>query len=216
MFVGHFAVAFLAKRAQPGISLGTATFAAVLVDLLFFVFLIAGIESFIPVPGAKLNRMIGENIAYSHSLLAGIVWGGIFSAIYFLRLRYARGAWILFALVVSHWVLDVISHRPDMPIAPGIRSVFGLGLWNSMPATVLVEGGLWLTAIVLYTRAARPKTPARICAFWMGVAMLTLIGINNPRAGMDADSIRAGTGGLVLFLAAIAWAYWIDRAPRAG
>jgi hypothetical protein len=214
MFVGHFAVALLAKRGEPKISLGTATVAAMLADLICFVFLIAGIESFAPVRGVKLNRVIGENIVWSHSLLMGVVWGAIFGAIYFFWRRYWRGALILFALVISHWVLDVISHRPDMPIAPGVPLKLGLGLWNSMPATLLIEGGLWLVAIVLYVRATRSKSTIGLFAFWIGIAFLTLIGLSNPSAGMNPDPVKAGIGGLVVFGSAIAWAYWMNRARR--
>jgi hypothetical protein len=214
MVTGHFAVAFLAKRAEPKISLGTAAFAAMLVDPIFFVLLIAGIESFAPVPGAKLNRVIGENIAWSHSLLMGILWGAIFAAIYFLWRRYWRGAWILFALVISHWVLDVISHRPDMPLAPGTSVRLGLGLWNSMPATLFIEGGLWLTAIVIYVRSTRSKSIVGLFAFWIGAALLTLIWLSNPAAGINPDAVKAGIGGLVVFLSAIAWAYWMNRAHQ--
>jgi hypothetical protein len=212
MCVGHFAVALLAKRADPKISLGTATLAAMLADLICFVFLIAGIESFAAVPGVKSNRVIGENIAWSHSLLMGMVWGAIFAAIYFFWRRYWRGAWILFALVISHWVLDVISHRPDMQLAPGLPLKLGLGLWNSMPATLVVEFGLWLIAIVIYVRSTRSKSMVGLFAFWIGAAFLTLIGLSNPSAGMNPDPVKAGIGGLVVFGSAIAWAYWMTRA----
>lgn len=160
----------------------------------------------------KFNRVIGDNIAWSHSLLSATVFGSIFAAIYFLARRYWGGAMILFALAISHWVLDVISHRPDMPIAPGVEARLGLGLWNSMPATILVEGGLWLVAIVLYVRATRPTSRAGFYAFWIGIAILTLISLNNPAAGMNPDPIKAGIGGLVVFGSAIVWAYWMNRA----
>ena len=214
MFVGHFAVALLAKRADPKISLGTATFAATLADLICFVFLIAGIESFALVPAVKFNRAIGENIAWSHSLLMGIVWGAIFATLYFFWRRYWRGAWILLALVISHWVLDVISHRPDMQLAPGVPLKLGLGLWDSMPATLLVEFGLWLIAIVIYVRATRSKSTIGLLAFWIGIVILTLIGLSNPAAGINPDPVKAGIGGLVVFGSAIAWAYWMNRARQ--
>src|SRR5687767_9569524 len=150
MLVGHLAVGLLGKRIAPKISLGTWTLAAFLADLITFPLLIAGVEHFEPVPGAQLNRTIGRDIVYSHSLLMTVVWGILFAAVYFLSRRYPRGALLLFLVVVSHWVLDVVSHRPDMRLAPGMDQVFGFGLWNSLPATLLVEGSLWLLAIVIY------------------------------------------------------------------
>jgi hypothetical protein len=211
MLVGHFAAAMVGKRIEPGISLGTLVFAALLADLLCFVFLIAGLEHFDAVPGVRLNRFIGHDIAYSHSLLMGAVWAGLFATAYFLKRRFPRGAWILFAVVLSHWVLDVISHRPDMPLAPGVSTVLGLGLWNSFPATLIVEGGFWLLAIILYVRGTSPKTRAGAYAFWIGIALLTLAGANNLFAGIDPNPVRAGIGGLIFFTPFVAWAYWINR-----
>jgi hypothetical protein len=125
--------------------------------------------------------------------------------------RYPRGAWLLFAAVLSHWVLDVISHRPDMLLAPGTHTVFGLGLWNSIPATLIVEGGIWLLAIVIYVRATKPKARAGAWALWIGVALLTLTWYGNIKSGMDPNPVRAGVSGLIFFSLMIAWAYWIDR-----
>src|SRR5437588_5182684 len=75
-----------------------------------------------------------------------------------------RAGWLLSAAVLSHWLLDgrypgMVSHRPDMPLAPGIGltfGLFGLGLWNSIPATLIIEGGFWFLAVTLYVRAALP------------------------------------------------------------
>jgi len=141
MLVGHLAVGLVAKRIEPKISLGTGILAALLSDLLVFPLLIAGIEHFDTLPGATLNRSVGRDIVYSHGLLSNIIWAALFATIYFLHRRYPRGALLLFAVVLSHWLLDFISHRPDMPLAPGTHQVFGLGLWNSLPATLVVEGG---------------------------------------------------------------------------
>ncbi len=113
--------------------------------------------------------------------------------------------------VLSHWVLDVISHRPDMQLAPGVHLVLGLGLWNSMPATLIVEGGIWLLAIVVYVRATRPKNLAGAYAFWIGIGFLTLAWYGNVKRGMDPDPVRAGVGGLVFFSLMVAWAYWMNR-----
>src|SRR6185295_919205 len=129
------------------ISLGTWTIAALLSDLILFPLLIAGVEHVDVVQGASVNRAVGRDIVYSHGLLMNVIWAGLFAAIYFLRSRYSRGALLLFAVVLSHWLLDFIGHRPDMPLAPWTPQVFGLGLWNSPPATLIVEGGFWLPAV---------------------------------------------------------------------
>ena len=211
MFVGHLAAGFAAKRIEPRLSLGTLMLAVMLPDLIVFPLLIAGIERFTVQPGVRVNRMVGQNIAYSHSLLMDGIWAALFATAYFLWRRYPRGAWILFAAALSHWVLDVVSHRPDMPLAPGVRWVFGLGLWNSIPATLLVEGGAWLFAIILYVRATRAKSSAGNYAFWIGIALLTVAWYGNITAGMEPNPVRAGISGLILFSLMIAWAYWMNR-----
>jgi len=211
MLVGHLAVALTAKTIEPKISLGTWTTAAFLADLIAFPLLITGVEHFDPVPGAQLNRTIGRDIVYSHSLLMYVVWAVLFAGAYFLRRRYPRSAWLLFAIVVSHWILDVISHRPDMALAPGIGEVYGFQLWSSLPATLIVEGGLWLVTLVLYARATRPTKFTGRYAFWIGAALITLVWYGNIHAGMDPNPVKAGISGLILFSLMVAWAYWINR-----
>lgn len=211
MFAGHLAIALTAKRIEPRVSLGTLVLAALLPDLLAFLLLIFGIEHFAEVPGVTSNRIVGRSIAYSHSLLAVAIYAALFAVVYFLWRRYRRGALLLACVVLTHWFLDVVSHRPDMPLAPGVSPVFGLGLWNSLPATLLVEGGFWLLSIILYVRSTQAKSRAAPFVFWIGVALLTLIWYGNISAGMDPNPLKAGVGGLVIFSLVVAWAYWINR-----
>jgi hypothetical protein len=217
VLVGHFAVGLVAKRVEPRLSLGTLVFAAMLADVLAFTLVAAGIERFRIATDVQRNRFIGENIVWSHSLLMDIVWGSILAGAYFLWRRRSRAAWILLAAVVSHWVLDVISHRPDMPLGPGIPGAFGLGLWNSIPATLVVEGGLWLLAIVLYVRATRATKRVGFYAFWAGVVVLTLAWLGNISAppSSGGSAIATALPSLVFFTCAIAWAYWMNRARTA-
>ena len=205
MLVGHLGVGLIGKRVEPNISLGTWTLAVLLADFICFPLLIAGVEQF--------HSSAGD-IPYSHSLLMNAVWAALFAAAYYLRRRYPRGAWLLFAAVLSHWVLDAISHRPDMQLTPGIHTVWGLGLWNSIPATLIVEGGFWLLAIVIYVRAAAPKGFLGVIVFWIGIVLLTLAWYGNIGRGMDPDPVRAGVGGLIFFSLIVAWAYWINRLAR--
>ncbi len=215
MLVGHLAVGLAAKRAEPRLSLGTAFLAALLADLILFPLLLGGVEIFRLDAQFQTNRAIGANIVYSHSLLMDGVWAGVFAAIYFLRRRSIRAAWVLFGAVLSHWLLDFASHRPDMPLAPGFSQVVGLGLWNSIPATLAVEGGVWLAAIAIYVRATQAKSRAGRYGFWTGIALLTLIWCGNITQSMDPNPVRAGISGLVLFSLMVVWAYWINAARSA-
>jgi hypothetical protein len=219
MFVGHFAVGLAAKRVAPSISLGTLVLAAMLADLLWCLFMIAGIEhvQFKPGMGAA-NYFQASDIALSHSLLMDGLWGALLAAAYFLRRRNARGAWILLAAAVSHWLLDWIAHRPDLPLAPGTRAHFGLGLWASLPATIIIEGGFWLLAVILYARWARSQGRTGIYAYWSVAALLTLAWYGNVAGPPPRDPHSAPIASLILFSLAVAWAYWMNRlrpAPRA-
>ena len=204
MFVGHLGVGLLAKRAEPKISLGTWMLAVMLADFVAFPLLIAGVERF--------NANPGLGIPYSHGLLMDTVWAALFALAYFLLRHNRRGVWLLFAAVLSHWLLDVVSHRPDMPLAPGVPAVFGLGLWSSVPATLVLEGGFWLLATILYIRATRPIRRAGAFGFWIGAALLTLSWYSNVTKGMEPNPVKAGVGGLIFFSLVVAWAYWMNRA----
>ena len=210
MLVGHVAAGLAVKCAEPKLSLGTTVLAAFAADLLLFIFLIAGIENIRVVPGVASNRFMGD-IPYSHSLLMGAVWAVLLAGVYFLVRRYRRGAWFLGAAVLSHWVLDVISHRPDMQFAPGVHAAVGLGLWNSPAATWVVEGGLWALALFWYVRATRARNKFGIFFFWAGGTVLTLVWLNNITAGIDPNPARAGWNGLIFFSLIVAWAYWMNR-----
>jgi membrane-bound metal-dependent hydrolase YbcI (DUF457 family) len=157
MFVGHTAVALAAKSRAPRVSLGWLVAAAYMLDLLWPLFLLAGVERVSIVPGATaFNPLVLDSYPWSHSLLMACIWGLIVMGIARGRGVAGAAAWILAALVVSHWVLDFISHAPDMPLWPGRSPKLGLGLWNSIPGTLLVEGAMFAAGIWMYLRATRP------------------------------------------------------------
>jgi hypothetical protein len=212
MLVGHFAVGLMAKRFEPSISLGTLVLAAMLADLLWCVFMLAGIEhvQFKPGMGAG-NYFAAADIAMSHSLLMDMVWAGLLAAAYFWRHHYPRAAWILFGAVLSHWLLDWISHRPDMPLAPGSHALFGLGLWTSIPATVIVEGGFWLLAVILYARATHPKTRTGVYAYWSVVGLLTLAWYNNIAGPPPRNPQTVPIASFIFFSLVVGWAYRMNR-----
>jgi len=140
MFVGHFAIGLGAKHWAPKTSIGTLMFAALLADLLVFVFVAVGIEHIRIRPGINhVNALDLYDFAWSHSLVMDVVWAALLAAAYSLTRRYGRGAWVLFAGVLSHWDLDWPSHRPDMPLAPGFHRYYGLGLYNSPLGLLIVK-----------------------------------------------------------------------------
>jgi hypothetical protein len=212
MLVGHYAVALIAKRAEPRIDLGTLVFAAMFADFAWCAFMIFGFEQVQFKSGMGAGQYFSAtNIALSHSLLMDAVWATLLALAYFLRRRYPRGALIIFLVVLSHWLLDFVSHRPDLPIAPEMHRYVGLGLWNSIPATLLVEGGFWLFAVILYVRSTRSKGLTAAFVFCVGIGLLTLVWLGNI-AGPPPQNPKAGPfASLSVFSLTLAWAYWVNR-----
>src|SRR5688500_17197488 len=120
MFIGHLALGFAAKRVVPKISLAVLFVAVQLADMLWPIFLAAGIEHVRIDPGnTAVTPLDFVSYPYSHSLVFLIFWGIAFGALYRFAVRDRAAFAVLAALVVSHWVLDFVMHRPDMPIYPG-------------------------------------------------------------------------------------------------
>ena len=212
MFVGHFAVGFAAKRAAPRLSLATLILAACLSDVLWICLFPAGIEQVVIQPGVMVaNSLNLVYIPFSHSLLMDAVWGGIFAGIYYLFRHDSRGAWMIFAAVLSHWVLDFATHRPDMPLAPGLDVRFGLGLWNSRAATFIVEGGLWFGAVILYAESTRPISRAGVYAFWIMIILLTALWVISLGGAPPPSLFSLAIVNSVFFVVVLAWAYWMNR-----
>jgi membrane-bound metal-dependent hydrolase YbcI (DUF457 family) len=211
MLVGHFAVGLAAKRIEPAISVGTLVLASMLADLLWSIFVFAGIEHVQFKPGIGAANYFGpSDIVMSHSLLMDGLWAGLLAAAYFLKRRSPRGAWVIFGAVLSHLLLDWISHRPDMPLSPGVHSYVGLGLWSSIPAAVIVEGGFWGLAVILYDRATHPKRRTGVYAYWSVVAVLTLAWYNNLAGPPPRNPQAAPLASFLFFSLAVAWAYWMN------
>lgn len=212
MFVGHYAVALIAKRSEPRINLGTLVLAAMMADFAWCFFMLIGLEHVHFGPGMGAGKyLFATDIALSHSLFMDGVWAALFALAYYLERRYPRGAWVVFLVVLSHWLLDFVSHRTDMPIAPWIHRYVGLGLWNTIPGTIVVEGGAWCLAIILFVRDVRPKHRVGSFVFWCGVVLLTLLWFNNIAGPPPSSPKTAPFASLIIFTLTVVWAYWVDR-----
>ncbi len=210
MFIGHFAVAFGAKRIAPRTSLGTLVLAAQWLDLLWPWFLLAGWEQAAVDPGNTRYTPL-DFISYpiSHSLAAVAGWSVLLAGIYFVSRRNVRAALVVGSLVLSHWVLDWITHRPDLPLYPGGPKV-GLGLWNSPMATIAVEALLFVAGVAVYARATRAKDRVGSIALWSFAGFLALIDAANS-FGPPPPNIRSVAWAGASMMLLVVWAYWIDR-----
>ena len=212
MFIGHFALAFAARPVVPAVSLGTLFVAVQFADLLWPVLVLAGIERFEIHPGiTAVTPLDFIHYPWSHSL-ATLVGMGLVLGIAWMLVR--RGAWqpamAIAALVASHWLLDVIAHRPDMPLAPGGEARLGLGLWDSRVATLVVEGALFAACVGWYAARTRPRDAVGRWALMGLVAFLSLIYAGNL-FGPPPPSVGAVAWSANAMWLLVAWGYWIDR-----
>jgi membrane-bound metal-dependent hydrolase YbcI (DUF457 family) len=212
MFIGHLAVGFAAKRLEPQPSLASYFVAAQLPDVLWPVFLLAGAEHATIAPGdTAFTPLRFDSYPYSHSLVATLLWGGLLAALALARRHNKRGALLLAALAVSHWVLDFVTHGPDMPLWPGGGPKLGLGLWNSIPATLIVESTMFATGIALYVSATRARDA--VGRFGLaGLVVLLLIFYLGAAFGPPPPSIGVVAPSTIVGIGLIAWlAWWMDR-----
>ncbi len=213
MFIGHFGVGLAAKPLAPKVSLGTLFLAAQLVDLLWPTLLLLGFERVRIAPDAGGVPLELVYYPWSHSLLAVIVWGVMLGLTYRLLRNDSRGAIVLGAAVVSHWLLDVIVHRPDLPLYPGSNERLGLDLWMSLPASLALELAIYAAGAWLYLRSTEPLDALGRWAAWSLLALLLAIHLGNV-FGPPPPSVSAiAWVGQAQWLI-VAWGYWIDRHRR--
>ena len=211
MFVGHLGVALAGKRASPATSLVWLIVAANLVDLIWPLFLLAGVERVRIDPGnTAFTPLAFESYPWTHSLLMGIVWGIALGALALGRGVSRAGAWLIGGLVVSHWLLDFVTHRPDLPLWPWPAGRYGLGLWHSMPATFAIEGLLWMAAIALFLGVRRPRGLHGHVAFWSFVLVSTLLWAGGPFSPPPPDPRSLALFALIGWII-VPWAWWIER-----
>lgn len=191
-------------------SLGTLFLAAQLADLLWPVLLLAGLERVEIAPGiTAVTPLDFVSYPWSHSLVMAMLWGVLAAGVYALA-RGRAGAALLLPLVVSHWILDLLSHRPDMPLLPGGGPKLGFGLWNSVPATLLVELALFSVGLALYARATAPRDRIGVWALWTLAGFMVAIYLGSVFGPPPPSVTAVAWGGFAMWLL-IAWGYWIDR-----
>jgi hypothetical protein len=211
LFLGHFATAYAAKRVAPRAARGPRVAAAQLPDRVWPGVLLAGAEHAALAPGdTAFTPLRFDDYPLSHSLLTVAAWGAAFGVVHFWRKRRPLDALVLALLAVSHWVLDFVTHRPDMPLWPGGPRL-GLGLWNSVPATIVVELLLLAAGLWLALSATRGRDRFGRWAFAGLAALLLLIYAANvaspPPPSIEAVGWVGAIGGLLF----VVLAAWVDR-----
>jgi hypothetical protein len=211
MFIGHFALGFVSKAVAPKANLGTAFAAAQLLDLIWPPLVLLGIERVSIVPGATaFSPFDFTYYPWSHSMVMALVWSVVFGGVYYGVRRDRYTAIWMGGLVFSHWILDWVSHRPDMPIFPGGGPKVGLGLWHSVPATLVVELSLFAVGVAVYIAMTRARS-------WLGHAALAALVLAflamyfGSRVGLPPSPAAMAGGGLIVISLFVAWGWWADR-----
>jgi len=212
MFIGHFAVGFAAKKFAPRTSLATLLAAPLFLDLLWPVFLLLGWEHVRIVPGiTRYNPLDLYDFPWSHSLLMSLVWATAFGLIYYRASRYRPGALAIWFGVVSHWILDWVTHRPDMPLYPGGGPRLGLGLWNHVVATMTVEIAMLAIGAWMYASVTRARDTIGRSAFIAYVLVLLLLFIGDRFSATPPTVSEIIWSGLIAEAVLLAWPWWFDR-----
>ena len=218
MFLGHYGLALALKRKEPKVSLGTLFIAAQLVDILWGVFLLLGWEHVRILPDDNpLLILQFYDYPISHSLVGAIVWGAAAAALYYSWptrdiTRHWQAAALVGAAVASHWMLDLLVHLPDLPLAGNDSLKVGFGLWRHVGASVVLELLILGLGLALYARGRTRRHPLR--PIRLAVLLVPLVGVYVASlAGPPPPSIPVlGVSVVVLLLAAGAIAAWADRA----
>ncbi|MGE5353342.1 MAG: metal-dependent hydrolase [Acidobacteriota bacterium] len=214
MFIGHFGAALAAKKLDDKPSLGTMFLASQFIDLLWPVLMLAGIEKIKIEPGnSAFTPLNFIYYPFSHSLLFVLIWALLIGGIYYLIKKNLKSSVVLGALVLSHWVLDLISHVPDLPLYPGGNLKVGLGLWNFVSLTVLVEGLIFIAGAALYIFSTRAENRKGTVGLWSLLLFLLAIYITNmvspPPPSVDAVAVVS-----LLQWIFVLWGYFIDSNRR--
>ncbi|MDR1990723.1 MAG: hypothetical protein LBQ09_10900 [Acidobacteriaceae bacterium] len=211
MFLGHLAVGLAAKKATPRVSLAMLLLAAQWADTLWPVLLLAGIEHVRIDPGNTVFTPLAfVDYPYSHSLVALLGWAVVIGGLYRGIVGGRRTMLVLGVLVLSHWGLDFVTHRPDMPLYPG-GPLYGLGLWNSVPATIGIELAMFAIGLFVYLSTTRARDRigrwgfAGLVVVLVGAYIANISSAPPPSVTVLAVAAIAGAGVMTL------WAWWVDR-----
>jgi membrane-bound metal-dependent hydrolase YbcI (DUF457 family) len=213
MFIGHYAPAFAAKSAEDSIPLWLLFLAVQFVDLLWSVFVMLGIEKAQIVPGiTATNPLDLYYMPYTHSLVAAIGWSVVVGIGIRLvpRFRNWRASLLIGAMVLSHWFLDLLVHRPDLPLYDNTAKV-GLGLWNYPVPAFLLEAGLLAGGMWLYFRSTRALSPGGRYGMIVFAVLMLAIQLSVFFGPPPPSEKIAAAMALFSYISFCAVIYWLEK-----
>ncbi|MEQ8323073.1 MAG: metal-dependent hydrolase [Vicingaceae bacterium] len=211
MFIGHFGVGFAAKKLAPGISLAVLFIAAQFLDLLWPNLLLLGLEEVAIEPGITVVTPL-DFIHYpiSHSLLMVAIWAALCGLVTWMITKKQAYALVIFTCVLSHWFLDLLVHRPDLPATPWGESRFGLGFWNYAWLTIVLEAVFFFGGVYLYIRSTAAKNNFGRYGLMALILLFVVIELSNLFGPPPPDVATIAWASQFQWLFVII-AYFVDR-----
>jgi hypothetical protein len=213
MFVGHYAASLALKKFEKRASLGVLFLAVQFVDILFFPFVLLGIERMNIVENfTQSTHFELEYMPYTHSLLAFAVWSGAAYAVFrWVVVKNHSVAVVVALAVISHWVLDLLVHTPDLPLWSDATTKLGFGLWKSAIATYALEAVFLLLGLWLYLRSTKAATAVGKYGMGVFVGFLLLVNVANIFGPPMVDSkLGLAVFALTSYFLFAAAAFWLD------
>ena len=211
MLAGHAGLAFAARARFREVPLAALMCAAFLLDLIWPLLLLTGTEHVAVREGAtEFTPLVFTSYPWTHSMVTAIVWGVVAAIVVRLIGWRGRGPVIIAVLVASHWFLDAIVHTPDLPLSPlSDAPLAGLGLWNSVPGTLAIEGLVFAIGVGMYWRRTVQQNWIGSSGFWAFVITLGLAWASGPVLPPPLSERGVALGALALWIVPF-WAGWFD------
>ena len=210
MGIGHLGASFALRARFPRVPFFFLLAAGVLVDVFWGIAILSGLENArIDTGSGSVVPLVLEHVPFTHSLPACLLWAALASLGWWIWRRDRAGALVLGALVLSHWVLDLVSHVGDIPLLPA-GPLVGLGLWRSRGASLVVELGLFAVGLLLYVRGTAARDRTGSVGILIAGAVLSLGGAGAFLGPPAASVLPLAAGNLALVLVLLLLD-WIDR-----
>ena len=213
MFVGHYAASLALKKFEKRASLGVLFLAVQFVDILFFPFVLLGIERINIIENfTQSTHFELEYMPYTHGLVGSLFWAVAAYALFrWVFVKQHTVALVIALAVFSHWVLDLLVHTPDLPLWNDASMKLGFGLWNNAVAAYALEATLLLGGLWLYLRSTSASTATGKYGMGVFVVFLLLVNITNIFGPLQTDSkVVLSVSALAAYLLFAAIAFWLD------
>jgi len=217
MFAGHIGAALAIGRAEREVNVGVYIAAALLLDILLWLLVLLGWES-VAIPADFAGTHQAEFVfPYSHGLLASVGWSvlaGLVGLAGYSRLRTRwRAAALIAAAVFSHWLLDALVHRPELPLAGAASRAVGLGLWNHMSAALTLEAAIVAIGLYLFVSGTQIARARSIALAVLSVVVMAFTAVGMTLAPAPPSAAAMAGSSLATLAVVCGLACWLGRLP---